>query len=461
MQNIQKLLIANRGEIAVRIIRAAQELDIKTVQVYSDADIDSMAVKIADESVHIGESQSVKSYLCIDKILDVAKQTGADAIHPGYGFLAENADFAHAVTNAGLIFVGPSADIISKMGDKVSARSIANQAGIPTVPGSDGRIDDLDKAKKIAERVGYPLMIKAAAGGGGKGIRIVNTVAEFEKSAFQSRAEALSAFGDGGLYIEKYIHKCRHIEIQILGDGKNYLHFYERDCSLQRSRQKVWEEAPASLLPHTVRHDMQQSAITLAQHVQYKGAGTVEFLYDDNTQEYYFIEMNTRIQVEHPVSEMITQVDLMRAMIKIADGQPLSLQQSDIISTGHAIEVRINAENAAMNFIPFPGTVSDLSIPAGFGVRFDTMLYTGYTIPPFYDSMVAKLIVWDEDRHKAIVRMKRALNELHIGGLTHTKPLFQVLVDCDDVKQGAFDTSWLENWLSDKNVKTKIEEVNG
>ncbi len=459
MENIKKLLIANRGEIAVRIIRAAQELNIKTVQVFSDADAESLAVKMADETIHIGEPQSIKSYLRMDKIIDAAKQTGADAIHPGYGFLAENADFADAVVDAGLIFIGPSGDIINQMGDKVSARIIATQAGVPTVPGSDGRIDDLDEAKKIADTVGYPLMIKAVAGGGGKGIRIVDCVENFEKSAQHSSTEALSAFGDGGVYIEKYIQKCRHIEIQILGDGQKYLHFYERDCSLQRSRQKVWEEAPASLLPDAVRQKIQQSAVDLARHVNYKGAGTIEFLYDDVTQNFYFIEMNTRIQVEHPVTEMITQVDLIREMIKIANGTSLSLNQADITPKGHAIEVRINAENAAMHFMPFPGTVSHIQMPAGFGVRFDTALYAGYTVPPFYDSMVGKLIVWDEDRTKAIIRMKRALQELQIGGLIHTKPLFKVLVDCPAVQQGTFDTSWLENWLQNADVTTQIKQA--
>lgn len=444
---IKTLLIANRGEIAIRIIRAARELGIRTVQVYSQADAESLAVRLADESVLIGPPQAAKSYLNINAILDAARQTGADAIHPGYGFLAENADFADAVVAAGLIFVGPSGNAIRLMGDKVAARGAAAKAGVPTVPGSDGRIEDLAAAKEVLARTGFPAMIKAAAGGGGRGIRIAANLEEFERLMPQAQSEALAAFGDGGLYLEKVIERARHIEVQILGDGENVVHCFERECSLQRRRQKVWEEAPSVSLPRAVREHLCASAVALTKAVHYRGAGTIEYLYDDESGDFYFIEMNTRIQVEHPVTEFITGIDLVRDMIRIAGGESLRLSQKDIVMRGHAIEVRINAEDPARNFAPCPGLVDSLRVPGGNGVRFDTLLYAGYTIPPFYDSLLGKLIVWDEDRPSAITRLKRALHELEIGGVKTTKPLHLALADDPAVQKASFDTRWLERWL--------------
>ncbi|MDR5651519.1 acetyl-CoA carboxylase biotin carboxylase subunit [Ruixingdingia sedimenti] len=444
---IRKLLVANRGEIAVRIIRAARELGIATVQVHSAADTDSLAVRMADEAVLIGPPMAAKSYLNIAAILKAAADTRADAVHPGYGFLAENADFADAVVAAGLVWVGPSGDAIRVMGDKVAARVAAESAGVPVVPGSDGRIDDPAQARAVALAIGFPLMIKAAAGGGGRGIRICHDMEEFDRLMPQAAAEAKSAFGDGGLYIEKVIERARHIEVQILGDGARAIHCFERECSLQRRRQKVWEEAPSATLPEEMRARLCASAVALAEAVKYRGAGTLEYLYDDATGHFYFIEMNTRIQVEHPVTEMITGIDLVREMIRIAGGEPLRLAQEDVRLNGHAIEVRICAEDPAQNFKPGPGTISGLRVPGGAGVRFDSMLYDGYTVPPFYDSLLAKLIVWDEDRASAIARMARALDELQVGGIATTKPLHQALARDPGVRLGDFHTRWLEPWL--------------
>ncbi|WP_119388140.1 acetyl-CoA carboxylase biotin carboxylase subunit [Taklimakanibacter lacteus] len=444
---LKSLFIANRGEIAVRIIRAARELGIRAIQAHSAADATSLAVRMADEAVDIGPPHAAKSYLNIQAIIDAARAAKADAIHPGYGFLAENAAFADAVVAAGMIFVGPSGDAIRTMGDKVSARSAAEKAGVPVVPGSGGRIADLSEAAQIAERIGFPIMIKAAAGGGGRGIRIANTREEFEQFLPQAQAEAQAAFGDGGLYIEKVIARARHIEVQVLGDGERAIHCFERECSLQRRRQKLWEEAPSPALPEEVRRKLCASAVALAEAVHYKGAGTIEYLYDDESHDFYFIEMNTRIQVEHPVTEFITGLDLVREMILIAGGARLRHQQKDIRRQGHAIEVRINAEDPAKNFMPFPGSVSGLRVPGGPGTRFDTMLYDGYQVPPFYDSLLGKLIVWDETREQAIARMKRALHELDIGGLKTTKPLHLLLAEDGEVRKGQFHTRWLEPWL--------------
>ena len=455
---ITKLLVANRGEIAVRIIRAARELGIATVQVYSAADADSLAVQMADEAVNIGPPHAAKSYLNIAAILEAARVTGADAVHPGYGFLAENAGFADAVEAAGLIFVGPKGDSIRVMGDKVAARIAAQAAGVPVVPGSDGRIDDPEQARAVAQSIGFPVMIKAAAGGGGRGIRVAYGLDEFDRLMPQASAEAQAAFGDGGLYLEKVVERARHIEVQILADGVRAIHCFERECSLQRRRQKVWEEAPSAALPQDIREKLCASAVALAQAVNYRGAGTLEFLYDDQTRAYYFIEMNTRIQVEHPVTEMITGLDLVREMIRIAGGAPLRFTQSDITMTGHAIEVRINAEDPAKNFAPFPGTITSLRVPGGPGTRFDTLLYQGYTIPPFYDSLLGKLVVWDESRPAAIARLKRALHELQMGGLKTTKPLHLALADDAGVQAGDFHTRWLEPWLEQNADKLTANE---
>jgi acetyl-CoA carboxylase biotin carboxylase subunit len=455
---IKKLLIANRGEIAVRIIRAAQELGIATVQVHSAADADSLAVRIADEAVNIGPPMASKSYLNIANILKAAVETGADAVHPGYGFLAENAEFADAVEAAGLIWVGPKGNSIRVMGDKVAARVAAESAGVPVVPGSDGRIDDPVHARNIALAIGFPVMIKAAAGGGGRGIRIAHDMEEFDRLMPQASAEAKAAFGDGGLYMEKVIERARHIEVQILGDGTNVIHCFERECSLQRRRQKVWEEAPSAALPQAMREKLCASAVALALAVNYRGAGTLEYLYDDASGHFYFIEMNTRIQVEHPVTEMITGIDLVREMLRIAGGEPLRYSQDQVRLNGHAIEVRICAEDPSQGFKPGPGTITSLKVPGGPGVRFDTMLYQGYAVPPFYDSLLGKLIVWDETRVMAIARMTRALKELEVGGLPTTKPLHQALARDPGVQAGQFHTRWLEPWL-EQNADKLGEEI--
>ena len=444
---IRSILIANRGEIAVRIIRAAQALGIRTVQVHSAADRDMLAVKLADQSVEIGPPSAAKSYLNIEAVLKAAKETGVDAVHPGYGFLSENAAFAQAVEDAGLIFVGPKAGAISLLGDKVEARKVAKRAGVPTVPGSEGRIDDLETARSIVEQIGFPVMIKAAAGGGGRGIRIAEDMADFERHFPQASAEALAAFGDGGLYVEKVITRARHVEVQILGDGEDAVHCFERECSLQRRRQKVWEEAPSFRLPDDVRQALCASAVALAREVNYRGAGTVEYLYDETSGEFYFIEVNTRIQVEHPVTEMITGIDLVQEMIRVAAGEKLSVRQDDIRVVGHAIECRINAEDPTRGFLPGPGTIVTLGVPEGEGIRFDTMLYEGYTVPPFYDSLLGKLIVWGETRDACIVRLADALDNFEIRGLATTIPLHQALAADPSVASGDVHTRFLEPWL--------------
>ena len=444
---LKRILVANRGEIAVRIVRAIRELGLRSVQVYSKADADMLAVRLADEAVEIGPPHAAKSYLNGAAVLHAAQQTGADAIHPGYGFLSENAPFAASVEAAGLVFVGPTADTIRKMGDKAAAREAAVAAGVPVVPGSDGVVDDPDAAVAIAARIGFPIMIKAAAGGGGRGIRVAHDAAELAMLLPQANTEARSAFGKGSLYLERFIGRARHIEVQILGDGHNAIHLHERECSLQRRRQKVWEEAPATALPDAARAKLCASAVRLATSCGYRGAGTLEYLYNDETGEWFFIEMNTRIQVEHPVTEMITGIDLVREMIRIADGEKLRFTQTDVGRRGHAIEVRINAEDAARNFMPSPGTVQTLTVPGGFGVRFDTMLYPGCSVPPFYDSLLGKLIVWDETREAALARLRSALGELAVNGVSTTAPLHAALARDADVIAGHVHTRWLEAWL--------------
>ena len=451
---IASVFIANRGEIACRINRACRALDVKVIQAYSAADADSLAVRLADEAVLIGDPPAAKSYLDIQKVVAAAVDSGADAVHPGYGFLAENADFAQAVTDAGLIFIGPDAESISRLGDKVSAREVAAAAGVPTVPGSAGRIEAIEAAREVVQRTGYPLMIKAAAGGGGRGIRIVGSDAEFEEQFPQAAREAASAFGDGGLYLEKVIEQARHVEVQILGDGERFIHCFERECSLQRRRQKVWEEAPAVGLPAATRKKMCESAVALAAAVKYRGAGTVEYLYDEATDEFHFIEVNTRIQVEHPITEMITGIDLVREMICIAGGEPLSIAQTDVTPRGHAIECRINAEDPEKNFMPWPGTIESMQVPDRDGVRFDTMLYEGYTVPPFYDSLLGKLIVYADDRDACLARLREALAQLVIEGLPTTVSLHQKLADDDAVANGQFHTRFLEPWLEQAYATT-------
>ena len=443
-----KLLIANRGEIAVRIIRAAKELGLKTVAVYSDADAHSLAVRMADEAVRIGPAHATRSYLSVDAILEAAADSGAGAVHPGYGFLSENAAFAERIEAAGLVFVGPTPHAIRTMGDKAAARAAAMKAGVPTVPGSAGVVTDADTAVALAKGIGYPIMIKASAGGGGRGIRVAHDEAELRQQFATATAEAQAAFGNGEVYLERFIRQARHIEVQILGDGQRVVHCFERECSLQRRRQKVWEEAPSAAISEATRAALCESALRLSHAVAYRGAGTLEYLYDDDTREFFFIEMNTRIQVEHPVTEMITGIDLVKEMLRIALGQPLRLQQEDIRLTGAAIEVRINAENAAKNFMPSPGLVSQLVVPGGPGVRFDTMLFPGCTVPAYYDSLLGKLIVHDTDRAGALARMRRALDELQVEGIHTTIPLHRALCEDAGVAQAAFHTGFLETWLA-------------
>ena len=458
---IKRLFIANRGEIAVRVIRAARQLGIHTIQAHSEADADMLAVKLADEVVCIGPAASKDSYLDVERVVAAAKETGADAVHPGYGFLSESPEFARALEAAGIAYVGPSADTIERMGDKVAARQAAEAAGVPVVPGSKGRISTVDEAAEVAREVGYPVMIKAAAGGGGRGIRIAADEAELRKLAPQAQAEAQAAFGDGGLYLERAVQSPRHIEVQILGDGETAVHVYERECSLQRRRQKVWEEAGAACLDDDTREALCNSAVALAESVNYRGAGTLEYLYDEARNEFYFIEMNTRIQVEHPVSEMITGVDLVQEMIRVCGGEKLSLRQQDITRSGHAVEVRINAEDPHMQFMPWPGKVGAMRLPEGEGIRFDHFLYEGYQIPPFYDSLIGKLIVHAPTREAAIDKLADALADLHLEGLKTTAPLHLALAADEAVRAGDFHTQWLEPWLEAGNLDAAANKTAG
>ncbi|WP_027134125.1 acetyl-CoA carboxylase biotin carboxylase subunit [Geminicoccus roseus] len=445
--SFDSILIANRGEIALRINRAAKSLGLKVIQAYSKADADSLPVRLADEAVEIGPPQASKSYLAIPNIIEAAKATGAGAVHPGYGFLAENAAFAQAVEAEGIAFVGPTPDTIAMMGDKVKARRAAAMAGVPVVPGSEGRIEGLEEARAAAAAIGFPLLIKASAGGGGRGIRIVREDADFVQQLSTAQGEAKAAFGDGGVYLEAFIEKARHVEVQILGDGKDAIHAFERECSLQRRRQKVWEEAPSPSLDPATRAELCESAVRLARHVGYRGAGTLEYLYDEQRRAFYFIEMNTRIQVEHPVSEMVTGLDLVALMIEIAQGKPLPITQAEVKLSGHAIECRINAEDPARNFMPAPGLISSLVVPGGEGVRFDSHLFEGYMVPPFYDSLLGKLIVHGASRDEALARIEAALSGLEVQGVPTTRPLHQALVRDPDVRAGRFDTNFLEHWL--------------
>ncbi|MDB5999951.1 MAG: Biotin carboxylase [Rhizobacter sp.] len=447
-RRFETLLIANRGEIALRVNRAAQELGLRTVAVYSEADADSLVVQLADEAVLIGPGHASKSYLNVDAVLDAAKRSGAGAVHPGYGFLSENAAFAERVVQAGLVFVGPTAESIRTMGDKAAARATAMRQGVPTVPGSDGVVSDIEEAVGLAQGIGFPIMIKASAGGGGRGIRVAQDEADLRKQMAMAQAEAKAAFGNGDVYLERFIRHARHIEVQVLGDGQRAVHCFERECSLQRKRQKIWEEAPSPAISQATRNDLCASAVKLAEATHYSGAGTLEYLYDDESGEFFFIEMNTRIQVEHPVTEMITGIDLVQEMLRIALGEPLRLQQSDIHMRGAAIEVRINAEDPARNFMPNPGKVSGLRVPGGPGVRFDSMLFAGCVVPPFYDSLLGKLIVHAEDRASAIARMRRALRELQIDGLVTTAALHARLCEQPDVLAARYDTGFLESWLA-------------
>ncbi|AUJ59455.1 acetyl-CoA carboxylase biotin carboxylase subunit [Bacillus velezensis] len=444
---IKKLLIANRGEIAVRIIRACKELGIETVAVYSEADKDALHVQMADEAFCIGPKTSKDSYLNVTNIVSVAKLTGTDAIHPGYGFLAENADFAELCEELNVTFVGPTADAISKMGTKDIARDTMQLAGVPIVPGSKGIIKNTEEAVSLAGEIGYPVIIKATAGGGGKGIRVARTEEELIKGIEITQQEAATAFGNPGVYIEKYIEDFRHVEIQVLADNYgNTIHLGERDCSIQRRLQKLLEESPSPALDSEIREQMGEAAVKAAKAVGYTGAGTVEFIYDYREQRYYFMEMNTRIQVEHPVTEMVTGTDLIKEQIKVASGQELSLRQEDVEFNGWAIECRINAENPAKNFMPSPGKINMYLPPGGLGVRVDSAAYPGYSIPPYYDSMIAKVITYGTTRDEAVARMKRALSEFVIEGIETTIPFHLKLLEHETFVSGEFNTKFLETY---------------
>ncbi|WP_165212315.1 acetyl-CoA carboxylase biotin carboxylase subunit [Streptococcus tangpeifui] len=441
----KKILIANRGEIAVRIIRAARELGVETVAIYSEADKESLHVLLADEAICVGPARSTDSYLNMNAVLSAAIVTGAEAIHPGFGFLSENSKFATMCEEMNIKFIGPSGTIMDKMGDKINARSEMIKAQVPVIPGSDGEVMTAEDALKIADKIGYPVMLKASAGGGGKGIRKVEKPEDLV-SAFESASqEALAAFGNGAMYIEKVIYPARHIEVQILGDSHgNVIHLGERDCSLQRNNQKVLEESPSIAIGTSLRSKMGDAAVRAAKAVGYENAGTIEFLLDEDSGNFYFMEMNTRIQVEHPVTEFVTNVDLVKEQIKVANGQELSYDQEDIKIIGHAIECRINAENPKFNFAPSPGKITDLYLPAGgVGMRVDSAVYPGYTIPPYYDSMIAKIIVHGENRFDALMKMQRALYELEIDGVL-TNADFQLdLISDQNVIAGDYDTSFL------------------
>ncbi|MFD0828054.1 acetyl-CoA carboxylase biotin carboxylase subunit [Neobacillus sp. M.A.Huq-85] len=440
----KKILIANRGEIAVRVIRACKEMGIKTVAVYSEADREALHVSMADEAYCIGPTATQESYLNVTNIMSIALLTNADAIHPGYGFLAENATFAEICLDCNISFIGPDPEAINKMGDKSVARETMKNVGVPTVPGTDGLIKDLEEAVMIAKEIGFPVIVKATAGGGGKGMRVAEDEEELRRAIRQAQKEAETAFGNPGVYLEKYVEEPRHVEIQIIGDMHgNVVYLGERDCSIQRRHQKLVEEAPSPALEQWLREQMGVAAVSAAEAVDYHGAGTVEFLLDKHG-NFYFMEMNTRIQVEHPVTELITGIDLIKEQILVAAGYPLSFNQSDIKINGWAIECRINAENPAKNFMPSPGKVETYLPPGGYGVRVDSAVYPGCVISPFYDSMVAKLIVWGKDREEAIQRMKRALDEFVISGINTTIPFHQTLLEHESFVKGEFNTKFLE-----------------
>ncbi len=442
----EKILIANRGEIALRVIRAAREMGIKSVAVHSTADSDAMHVRMADESICIGPASSTDSYLSKAAIISACEITGAQAVHPGYGFLSENAAFAQALEDHGITFIGPTAEHIRIMGDKITAKETAAALGIPVVPGSDGGVPDFETAIGVAAKIGFPVIIKATAGGGGRGMKVATNPEELEIAFRTARSEAKNAFGNDEVYIEKYLQTPRHIEIQVFGDGKGRaVHLGERDCSLQRRHQKVLEEAPGPAITAEQRARIGKVCADAVAKINYIGAGTVEFLFEND--EFYFIEMNTRLQVEHPVTEAIFGIDLVREQIRVAAGMDLSFSQDDLEINGHAIEVRINAEKLP-NFSPCPGKVRMYHAPGGYGVRMDSALYSGYSIPPYYDSLIGKLIVHGRDRPEALARLKRALGELIVDGVDTTVPLFNALLEEPDVLSGTYNIHWLEKWLA-------------
>lgn len=440
-----KILIANRGEIALRIQRACKELGIATVAIHSTADEDAMHVRLADESVCIGPPAANLSYLNIPEIMAACEVTGANAVHPGYGFLSENARFAEILEDHNLTFIGPSAEHIRLMGDKITAKETVKKLGIPVVPGSDGAVKSLADAEKVAKKIGYPVLLKAAAGGGGRGMKVANSEKELSVALSTAKAESKAAFGDDTMYMEKYLGKPRHIEVQVIGDGQgNAVHLGERDCSLQRRHQKVWEEAPSPALNAAEREKIGDIVSKAIADIKYSGAGTIEFLYENG--EFYFIEMNTRLQVEHPVTEMITGLDLVIEQIRVASGAPLSFTQEDINFRGHSIECRINAEHAR-TFMPSPGKINYFHPPGGLGVRVDSGVYQGYSIPPYYDSLIGKLIVHGKTRNECMMRLRRALSEFVIDGIETTIPLFVDLLNEPDIVNGAYDIHWLEKYL--------------
>ena len=445
----EKILIANRGEIALRVIRACREMGIRCVAVHSTADSDAMHVRMADESVCIGPPPGTDSYLSIPAIISACEISGAQAIHPGYGFLSENARFVQILEDHGLTFIGPTAEHIRIMGDKITAKDTMKALGVPCVPGSEGGVPTLEEAKKIGEKIGYPVIIKATAGGGGRGMKVAKNAKEMEQAFLTARAEGKAAFGNDEVYIEKYLTTPRHIEIQVFGDGKGKaVHLGERDCSLQRRHQKVFEEAPGPIILEEQRSVIGKVCADAVAKINYTGAGTIEFLYENG--EFYFIEMNTRLQVEHPVTEAIFGVDLVREQIRVAAGEPMSFAQKDLQINGHAIEVRINAEKLP-NFAPCPGKISAYHAPGGLGVRMDSALYNGYSIPPYYDSLIGKLIVHGRNRDEALARLSRALSELIIDGIDTTIPLFDALLAEKDIHSGEYNIHWLEHWLDQQS----------
>ena len=446
----QKILIANRGEIALRVLRACKELGIKTVAVHSTADADAMHVRLADESVCIGPPPSRDSYLNIQQIVAACEITGADAIHPGYGFLSENAKFAEILEAHSITFIGPTAAHIRIMGDKIEAKKTAKRLGIPVVPGSDGGVTEDEEAYKVADKIGYPVIIKASAGGGGRGMKVARSRDELSVALNTARSEAAAAFGDDAVYIEKYLENPRHIEVQVMGDGAgNAIHLGERDCSLQRRNQKVWEEANSTVLDDQARQKIGMIVANACAELGYRGAGTIEFLYEHG--EFYFIEMNTRLQVEHPVTEAVTGIDLVHEQIQVAAGLGLSAKQSDIHFSGHAIECRINAEDP-VNFTPSPGLITHFHTPGGLGVRVDSGVYSGYRIPPYYDSLIGKLIVHGRTRLECMMRLRRALDEFVVDGIKTTLPLFRDLIGNEDIAKGNYDIHWLEKYLANKSA---------
>ncbi|MEZ6000725.1 acetyl-CoA carboxylase biotin carboxylase subunit [Hyphomonas sp.] len=449
-RTIQKVLIANRGEIALRIHRACKEMGLATVVVHSEADRDAMAVRLADESVCIGPAPSSQSYLKKSQILAAAEITGADAIHPGYGFLSENAQFAEMVEAHGLAFIGPTAEHIRIMGDKIAAKQAMIDAGVPCVPGSDGAVTSIADAKKAAKKIGFPVLVKASAGGGGRGMKLAKTEADLENAVRTAKTEAKAAFGDDAVYLEKYLQGPRHIEVQVIADTHgNVAHLWERDCSLQRRNQKVFEEAPSPELNQAQREEIGMICAKAMEKLGYRGAGTIEFLYEDG--RFYFIEMNTRLQVEHPVTEMITGIDLVREQIRIAEGKQLSFSQEDVLLVGHAIECRINAEHPE-TFVPSPGLITDFHAPGGPDVRLDSAAYAGYRIPPHYDSLIGKLIVHGRTRRECLMRLRRALSEMVVGGVFTTLDLHRRLVENEDVQNGDYNIHWLEKFLAENKL---------